>query len=588
MRGIFFRGLTAFVTVATIGSCTFLPRKKSENQHNSNRGTKDLKLVWLSLDGFQPEALEPWVSKLKTPHPKGLTWLLKSTHGRSDLKVINPTITAPSHISTITCAGAGVHGILDNSSWTGRASVSGFNRPYDPENWVTRLRKQGLRVGSSLYPSIDGLSDERKPDIGIAYDNADAKPQLLTFPKGGTVSATIPDRTDPTKNYPIEVSATESGVVTAKTPWGNLGPLNKAEPQDVFFTAKLNGVDRRAAVSFLLVSSGDNLTVEVTPIEMMIAFGDEFSASLDAANIIFSGLRDYRIQANTDAYIATMDHRRKFVVATDLMMLGRGDLDAAFFYFEDLDALLHAYDKDDVNEAAVVGYLSRFDQDIGKFLTAIPSTADLVVLGDHGMSAIGYVLNARKILTSAVADKGIIKTGGGAFYFYPPAGDMTQDPPAGLDLKAIADTLRSMELELTGAKLFGKVIVRGSKEADEEGLTGKNLPWIMAFANDGVAFKDSVEDTMLLARAKWAMVPDALKAKYPDPMQNGKLAVPVPAGQHGHWNEIPQMRTRLVLEGPRLSKVDPQSIEKTLQLVPAVSDALGWQRPSSCSSSAKQ
>ena len=126
------------------------------------------------------------------------------------------------------------------------------------------------------------------------------------------------------------------------------------------------------------------------------------------------------------------------------------------------------------------------------------------------------------------------------------------------------------------------LIVRGTPEAAAEGLTGKNLPWIMAFANDGVGFKNSMEDKLLLARAKWAEIPEALREKYPDPILNGKLQVPVPAGQHGHWNEIPQMRTRLVLEGPRLGQIDPARIQSMLELVPTVADAQKWERPSGC------
>ena len=104
----------------------------------------------------------------------------------------------------------------------------------------------------------------------------------------------------------------------------------------------------------------------------------------------------------------------------------------------------------------------------------------------------------------------------------------------------------------------------------------------MAFANDGLAFKNSVEDVMLLARAKWAPVPEIWREKYPDPMNNGILQTPVPAGQHGHWNELSQMRTRLVLEGPRLSTIDTAKIDSTLQLAPSVADRLQWERPAGC------
>jgi hypothetical protein len=358
--------------------------------------------------------------------------------------------------------------------------------------------------------------------------------------------------------------------------------MSVAKPVDLTFKTKMNGVERLAAVSLMLLSSSPTNVVEVSPMQIMPAFGKEFTEALDRDGLFFSGLRDYKMQSYTKSYLATMEHRRKMALAAELKMVHRGDMDALFLYFEDLDALLHGFYRDTTNEKLIVDYLTRFDRDIGKLMEAIPPNADLVVLGDHGMSAIAYVLNARKILTEEVASKGYITTPGGSVYFYPPQGDMTIDPPAGLDLQKIADRLRNTEFDITGKKIFAKVIVRGTKEAADEGLVGKNLPWIMAFANDGFGFKNSVEDRLLLARARWAKIPDRLKAKYPDPMNNGVLTVPVPAGQHGHFNGLPQMRTKLVLEGPRVGKISPASIEKTLQLVPAIADAEGWPRPAGC------
>lgn len=541
-----------------------------------------LKLVWISLDGFQPTALEPWISKLPSPQPNGLSWLIKKARGRNDLKVINPTVTAPSHISTITCSGAGVHGILDNTSWTGTESVNGFNRPYQAENWIARLRKQGLRVGSALYPSIDGNGDERTADVGITYDVPGSSPQIIKVAKGATSEVTIPDRANSGKSFNVKVTVNSAGVVTAETPWGSVGPMQVAKPVDLTFKTKMNGVERLAAVSLMLLANSPASVVEVSPMQVMPAFGKDFIETLDRDGVFFSGLRDYKMQSYTESYLATMEHRRKLAMAAELKMVRRGDLDALFLYFEDLDALLHGFYRDAANEKLIVDYLSRFDRSIAMLLASIPPTADLVVLGDHGMSAIAYVLNVRKILTEEVASKGYITTPGGSVYFYPPQGDMTKDAPAGLDLQKIAERLRNMELDITGKKIFAKVIVRGTKEAADEGLVGKNLPWIMAFANDGIGFKNSVEDRLLLARARWAKIPEKLQSKYPDTMNNGNLVVPVPAGQHGHFNGLPQMRTRLVLEGPRVGKIPLASIEKTLQLVPAVADAEGWQRPAGC------
>ena len=541
-----------------------------------------LKLVWMSLDGFQPAALEPWVSKLQNPHPKGLKWLLTKAHGKSDLKVINPTITAPSHISTITCSPPGSHGILDNSSWTGSGTVSGFGKPYEPQNWIARLRLHGLRVGVAFYPSIDGNGETRSADVGIAYDTAGSSAQMIAVSKNASVDVIIPARTSAERSFALRLSSDAKGGVTGNTPWGAIPQLVLAKPHDFVFKAKVNGAERTAGVSVMLVSVGEKSLVAVSPVQVMPAFGDEFRGWVDRENIFFSSLKDYKMQSHVPSYLAAMKHRQEDIIKVNVALLGRDDLDAVFLYFPDLDSLLHGFYKDASNERNVVEYLNRFDREIGKVMSAVPKTADLLVVGDHGMSAIAYSLNARKIVGEEIAAKGHITTSGGSMYFYPPEGSLTTPPSSELDLEKLAQRLRKMEFEVTRQKIFAKVLVRGSKEAIKEGLGGDQMPWIMAFANDGIGFKNSIEDTLLLSRATWATIPDKLKAKYPDPENNGLLDRPVPAGQHGHYNGLPQMRTRLVMEGPRLSKVPLGKVERSLQLVPTVADAEGWPRPKGC------
>lgn len=548
---------------------------------NQSKPTR-LKLVWMSLDGFQPKALEPWVAKIKNPHPKGLMWLLTKARGKNDFRVINPTITAPSHIATITCSPAGTHGILDNSSWTGSGTISGFGKAYEPENWIARLRRQGLRVGVAFYPSIDWNGESRSADVGIAYDTAGSSTQMIAISKNASADVIIPARSSVEKSFTLRLSSGPNGEVTGNTPWGAIPQLTVAKPHDFLFKSKVNGSDRTAAVSVLLVSVGEKSVVAVSPVQFMPAFGEEFRAWVDRQNIFFSSLKDYKMQSHVPSYLGAMAHRQDDIIKVNLELLGRGDLDAVFLYFPDLDSLLHGFYRDSANERNVVEYLTRFDRELGKVMTAIPKTADLLVVGDHGMSAIAYSLNARKILGEETAGKGHVTTSGGAMYFYPPAGSLNASAPADVNLELIAQRLRKMEFEVTKQKIFAKVLVRGTKEAIKEGLAGDEMPWIMAFANDGIGFKNSVEDRLLLARAPWASIPDHLKVKYSDAVNNGTVDRPVPAGQHGHYNGLPQMRTRLVMSGPRLSKVPLSKVERSLQLVPVVADAEGWPRPKGC------
>lgn len=558
----------------------------TENPATSLTSTKApatrLKLVWMSLDGFQPKALDPWVSKLKSPHPKGLSWLLKKARGKSDFRVINPTITAPSHVSTITCTPAGTHGILDNSSWTGNGTVSGFGKLYEPENWIYRLRRHGLRVGVAFYPSIDGNGDGRSADVGIAYDTAGSSTQLIPISKNASVDVIVPSRAAQDKAFTIRLTSNASGDISGSSPWGSIPTLKLSMPQDFVFKSTINGVERTVGVSLMLVSIKEKSLVAVSPIQVMPAFGDEFAKWLDSERIFFSSLKDYKMQAYVPSYLAAMKHRQDDIIKVNLAMLRREDLDAIFLYFPDLDSLLHGFYRDAVNEKAVIDYLSGFDRELGKVIEAIPDSADFLVVGDHGMSAIAYSLNVRKILGEDVASQGYISTSGGSMYFYPPPGRVDAPPPANMNLEQIAARLRAMEFDVTKSKIFAKVLVRGSKEAIKEGLAGAQMPWIMAFANDGIGFKNSVEDKLLLSKATWAVIPEQLKQKYPETFNNGVPDRPIPAGQHGHYNGLPQMRTRLVMEGPRISKIPLAKLDRTLQLVPAVADAEGWPRPKGC------
>lgn len=553
-------------------------KKEAPTKANQAR----LKLVWMSLDGFQANALRSWVDKIKKPHPKGLHWLLTKARGKSDLRVVNPTITAPSHISTITCTPAGVHGILDNSPWTGAGTVSGFGKLYEPENWVARLRRHGLRVGVAFYPSIDGNGEGRSGDIGIAYDTAGSSTQMISISKNASVDVIVPARSTDSKSFTLRLTSDANGNVTGTSPWGSIPELKVATPQDFIFKSPIKGVERTVGVSLMLVSVKEKSLVGVSPVQVMPVFGSDFAQWIDKEQIFFSSLKDYKMQTYVPSYLAAMKHRQDDIFKVNRTLLSRDDLDAMFIYFPDLDSLLHGFYKDAANEKIVVDYLAGFDKELGRLIESIPSSADFLVVGDHGMSAIAYSLNARKILGEDVASKGYVTTSGGSMYFYPPPGSLDAPPPADVNLEQIAERLQKMEFEVTKGKIFAKVLVRGSKEAIKEGLGGQQMPWIMAFANDGIGFKNSVEDRLLLAKASWATIPDRLQSKYPEAVNNGIADRPVPAGQHGHYNGLAQMRTRLVMEGPRFSKIPLTKLERTLQLVPAVADAEGWPRPKGC------
>ncbi|MEY3903453.1 MAG: hypothetical protein RL189_2759, partial [Pseudomonadota bacterium] len=150
------------------GNCDLLSQYKWNPQ-------KPPKLLLLSLDSLNLDALNEYVPQLKNPHPSGLRKILRQKNQNARLIVRDPTITASSHTSTITCSTAGMHGIFANSQWNGQKNVSGFSAPTSTETFATALQSAGLKVVTAAYPSLDNSESGRTVSEGFAYgDNLGA------------------------------------------------------------------------------------------------------------------------------------------------------------------------------------------------------------------------------------------------------------------------------------------------------------------------------------------------------------------------------------------------------------------------------
>ncbi|MCX6123152.1 MAG: alkaline phosphatase family protein, partial [Proteobacteria bacterium] len=280
--------------------------------------------------------------------------------------------------------------------------------------------------------------------------------------------------------------------------------------------------------------------------------------------------------------LETIRHRRHVGLAAIKEMINAGHLDALFLYFEDIDVILHAWIGLSQYDSQLTDFLQEFDQEIGQLIASLSEDTNLVVMGDHGMSAVQYELNVRKLLPAGAAQSFQIRSSGGSLLLYP-AGPLNTEVPAGLNLAGVAQSLREVTVEFDHhRKVFRRVILRDSDEARSLGLSGPSSPWIMAFADEGIALTDKLDQELLVSRRETFLIPQDLQAKYPDPMNSGRLVQPTPLGAHGHDSELSSMRTSLILLGPNLGGIDGSSLVSTVDVVPAVAEALGWVRPAAC------
>lgn len=587
--GILVTFLVSFI-LATIPGQAAVPDQSS---NGASQEKNPLKLVWISLDALNANNLKPYLDLIKTPHRRGLKWFVENAHGKRDLQVSFPSITAASHISTLTCASPSIHGVFLNSgNWDGKKDQNGFAMAYTTENWVQALRKSGIKVGVASYPSVDGSSELRSADLGVAYDSPVGKVQYIKLSKTArTAQLEFLSRQVIGLRFRETLALTANGDVVATGELGDSGVLNVGKPIDLFFVdGPGSGKDRKAAVTFMnLGTSGSGIDSEVviavSPLSLMPVTGDALTAALDQKNIVWSNLRDYGLAKYGDGVSFTLEatrHRRLAELAAIREMVKMKQAQALFLYFEDIDVVLHAWSGVTSLNSKLAGFFSTLDQDLGNLIESFPEGTNFVVMGDHGMTSVQYELNVRRLLPAGTAKQFQIRTSGGTLALYP-AGALDSQIPADLNLLAVADALKNATVEFDGGKhVFRKVVVNGTAEAKELGVSGAKSPWIMAFADEGISVTDRMDDRFLISKRDTFVIPDALRSKYPDPMNNGILVQPAPLGAHGHDATLPSMRTHLAVFGPELGAIDLASIKASIQVVPKVANTLGWSKPSSC------
>jgi predicted AlkP superfamily pyrophosphatase or phosphodiesterase len=568
------------------------PTQNSSSTHQDSQGRIEPKLVWISLDALHLGNLQPYMKYITEPHARGLVSLLKSSEGQPGFHVGYPSITAPSHISTMTCTRSGTHGVFFNGgNWNGSQDLPGFAMPLKAETWVQALRREGKKVAVAAYPSVDGSSPERSADLGVAYDTPTGKVQYvkLTPPAEGQttvvkVEVLSHQEAGAKLSFNVVLDGTQS-VRVSPVEWANPSTvLPVGRTVDFFGSDGQDAKKRKAAVTFMnLGQQQGQVVVAVSPVSVMPVSGPALQRVLDDKNIVWSNIRDYgfsNYEGYLDFVLESLRHRRHAEVRAIYEMVRMKQADAFFLYFEDIDVLMHAFIGVKSAEEKIGRYLAEFDQELGQLLSRFPQNTNVVVLGDHGMSAIQYELNVRAMLPKEILSKFQVRVSGGALALYPPA-DLAADPD--FDLDGVVSMLKGQIVEFDSARpVFTKVLSRYSPEAARLGLGTKISPWIMAFADDGIGLQNKMEDTFLVSRRDTFKISPEWQSTFPDPMNSGRLVQPTPLGAHGHDSNLDSMRTFLYLHGPAFKDFDRTSLSTTTDLVPNVARQLQWPAPAAC------
>lgn len=577
-------GVSLVAAATALQSCKDLFPDKQKNIGQA----QGLKLLWVSLDGLKKSDLEAYLPRISSPRAKGVRYLLERGNWNPGLTMTNPTITYASHISTITCTPPGVHGIIANSQWNGKKMGGGFSTPYNAESFITRLKDAGLKVASYGYPGIDGEGDSRSSTLGGNYDGTVNDAAYFKVAPGAEGNFEVPSRMTKDLKHNVTYRVSEDGKqITYTTPFGGSFTQTTGLWQDVVFSDPDDAASHKQRVLFLYkAKEGAEGTLYVSPVGLSNAFPEEFAKKLDARGLVFSPAKDYGLpgKMGADAYVQAMTFNLRHFTDVAKLILDEEKPDAFFYYLEDLDTLGHQFagqpQYDDLRGQA----LSSLDIALDELFSRVPDSANVVVLGDHGMSAINYELNVNAILGKDILNKWQVSTSGGSVFLYGKETELNSQPATQEPwfVQAV-DRLQQATVPFDGnRKVFAKVVVKGTQEAKDAGLDGESMPWVMAFAAPSIGIRKSIESSLLMSMRQGFPIPEELRALYPVPMNSGRAVEPVPMGQHGHLASTPEMQTSLVMFGPQFDGIKANDISLNTGLVPQIADSLGWPRPSGC------
>ncbi|MFW7377287.1 MAG: alkaline phosphatase family protein [Oligoflexus sp.] len=590
------RWLLTLLIILTIGVSvwTLFRRPQDEklmNPSHSNSATKaqqttSLRLFWLSLDGLQKAKIESLLPYLTEAHPLGLKYLLNLENWQSELEINNPTITASSHISTISCLPPGEHGIIANRQWNGSSYVSGFTADYGKETFVQTLVKHGLRVASLGYPSIDGSSPGRSASFGASYDDPINRGSIVSLSWGESRVIQSPSRINSNETIPIEVQVADDGKILTMVQGDQRFEAQVGDWSNIFFTT--NELKHLTVVAFLARNeASSSVEIYISPTMINHAHPQSFQQRLDSLNLVFSPGKDSSLlqKYGDEVFLKSMEHRLHYFTSTARYILSEEQPEAFFMYLEDLDVLGHLFEGDEERHALVGQYLAKLDQAVGSIMEQIPDSTEIVILGDHGMAATQYELNVLKLIENEAVSRVKIMTSGGSLFVYGLDAPLDSMPPQNEAwFQKLVQSFRGARVAFDDNKqLFTKVLVKNSSEAQELGLAGAEMPWIIAFSEPGISLKTSFEDRLLLARRQSFRLSITNDELFPDPTESGTLVEPKPYGSHGYFSKSDEMRSSLLLHGPKLSQLPASSVKSNIRLVPAVADALQLPRPSGCS-----
>jgi hypothetical protein len=377
------------------------------------------RVVLLSFDGLGADALA---------RQQNLPAFERLAREGASARLINvdPTLTAPTHVSMLTGAIPQRTGIVSNRfHLAGRPieeTARGTMQDSDVETLIEAARRQGKRVGSISFPTIDNRTPRRTADFGLAWTSPVVPARIVTLKRADFRREWVPptwtDRPQRRQSYsPIQRARVEWGfrldvfVVAydttddARTNYDayfiEAGEREIAPDARGWFAVSAQSSDGlRGSWSKLLRASPTlDVTIYWGPISRSESWPTLFRDLLDQEAGFWPGPPEEELEVDADTFIEQVERLADFYTRAQMIAIQRMPFDLLLAYQSQLDVAAHAYlgtpDSDRVQRAAFMAA----ERAVSTFAEALQAQDALVVTGDHGLVVADREVRLNTLLT---------------------------------------------------------------------------------------------------------------------------------------------------------------------------------------------
>ena len=368
------------------------------------------RVVLLSFDGLGADALA---------RQKNLQAFEQLAREGASARIINvnPTLTAPTHVSILTGADPRRTGIVSNRfhlpGTPAEEEARGLMVDPDVETLVEAARRQGKRVGAVSFPTIDNRTPRRTADFGMAWGTPVVPARLVELTRADFRREWVP----PTWTERPQRRLSFSPIMRARIEWS----VPRVTRIDVDVVAYDTTDDRTANYDTYFIETGErefdarewfpisqrtstglhgswskvtrttpslDVTIYRGPISRNQAWPESFRDLVDEQVGFWPGAPEEELEVAPDIFVDQLQRLAAHYTRAQTLAIERMPFDLLLAYQPQIDQASHRYlgtpDADRVIGAAY----AAADRGLAAISDALDPEDALVVTGDHGLIAI--------------------------------------------------------------------------------------------------------------------------------------------------------------------------------------------------------